>query len=404
MVALLATIANAETVVIELNNGKTIEGELVAENDQAVTLLRSGIREPYPRSDIKEIRRQRELTIPEQFAQRKANLDSDDLVERYKLAAWAYEEKAYRLALDEVRAIRDDITAETPEQLITALDKFETVINNRLQLEQPEAPAVGDQPQPDQSQPDQPDASRDNADDQSAPAKPLELLTDEQVNLIRVYEVDLAADPQVTVPRDVFNKLLENYRQEQAMEPFLASDGRRRLRTLSDSDFLRLLFDLRARNLYREITIRTDPPVMQDFRRIVYPNYVANYFRRYFSSGERPVLPLIFKRGNDTNEVYTNFYILAHASHEGNALIDRDRPEESLLLQWGLPRESARYPAPELKGWRPFFTGVDDRNFENYVDVLGNLYKPKPSYGIQYAMPTVRVPEPETDAQAQAEN
>ena len=68
LLGLFAT-ANAEKVVIELNNGNTIEGELVAENDQAVTILRSGIREPYPRSEIKEIRRQRELTIPEQFAQ-----------------------------------------------------------------------------------------------------------------------------------------------------------------------------------------------------------------------------------------------------------------------------------------------------------------------------------------------
>jgi len=393
LLGLVAT-ANAEKVVIELNNGNTIEGELVAENDQAVTILRSGIREPYPRSEIKEIRRQRELTIPEQFAQRKAAIEPTDLVERYKLAAWAYNEKAYRLARGEIESIRDAATDQTPPNLLAALDKLETVINNRLQLEQPEPPDVdGDNGQG--------QGQGQTGDQPPAPRAPLEPLTDEQVNLIRVYEVDLAADPRIVVPREVYPKLLEKYRTEPVMEPFLDANGLRRLRTLDDATFLRLLFELRARDLYGEVQVRTDPPVLLEFRRMFYRNYIANYFRRYFASGDNPVLPLLFKRGNDTNEIYTNFYILAHASHNGIPMMDRDRPNESLLLQWGLPRDVARYPAPDVPGWRPFFNGTDDRLFETYVEIIDNLYQPKPSYGFSYPVPAVRVPEPEPEPQTE---
>jgi len=390
LLALLCNAALAQQVEIELNNGTVVQGELVAESEQAVTLLRSGIREPYLRSDIKEIRTQRELTVDEQFDQRRAAIADTDLLERYKLAAWGVNAKAYRKALAEIQAIRLAADGDTPPSLLTALDKLETVVNNRLQLEEPEAT------------PDDPTAGTDDTQtpEQRPERKELTWLTDEQVNLIRVYEVDLKDNPRVLVPNEVYNELLENYRTDSAMEPFLQSDGRRRLRTLSDSRFLRLLFDLRAREMYGKVTIRTDPPALQDFRRIMYPNFVSSYFRRQYASGDEPVLPLLFKRGNETNEVYTNFYILAQASHNGMPMIDRDRPEESLLLQWALPRDQALYPAPQIPGWRPFFNGTDDRLFRQYVSVIDKLYQPKPDYGIDYAVPDVRLPQPARAGQA----
>ena len=68
-------------------------------------------------------------------------------------------------------------------------------------------------------------------------------------------------------------------------------------------------------------------------------------------------------------------------------MIDRAMPQRSLLLQWGLPRDAAIHPAPEIEGWRPRFTGPDDETFLKYVDWITQLYEPLPNYGVTYQWP-----------------
>ncbi len=62
-------------------------------------------------------------------------------------------------------------------------------------------------------------------------------------------------------------------------------------------------------------------------------------------------------------------------------MIDRASPEMSLLLQWGLARESARYPAPEIDGWEPMFRSTDDSEFRRYVDWIDSLFEDDLDYG-----------------------
>ena len=69
-------------------------------------------------------------------------------------------------------------------------------------------------------------------------------------------------------------------------------------------------------------------------------------------------------------------------------MIDRDYPEKSLLLQWGLPRDIAKYPAPEdLKRWRPSFTNTKSRQYQLILKWIDSLYDPAPNYEVKYSLP-----------------
>jgi len=86
----------------------------------------------------------------------------------------------------------------------------------------------------------------------------------------------------------------------------------------------------------------------------------------------------------------TNFYILTQTAIEGKPIIDRNVPEDSLLVQWGLPRESAKFAAPDdLKGWEPKFKSMDDERFIALVDWIKSLIAANQgsNYGIDYKTP-----------------
>ena len=97
-----------------------------------------------------------------------------------------------------------------------------------------------------------------------------------------------------------------------------------------------------------------------------------------------PGLDLFNARPDDEAEAYTNFFLLSRFTHEGKAMIDRDRPELSLLLQWGLEREAAKFPAPDVEGWRPRFRSPEDGDYRRLVDWIDSLFDNDPGYGITY--------------------
>ncbi len=85
--------------------------------------------------------------------------------------------------------------------------------------------------------------------------------------------------------------------------------------------------------------------------------------------------------------MYTNFYILHKYANKDGRMIDRTKPEESLLLQYGLPREMTNTPHPDVPGWRPRFTSKSDRLYEQYRAFIDSLWQPTPDYGITYTPP-----------------
>lgn len=370
MATLVAPAGLAAVAVVVTNSGQTLEGEVVAETPEQITLRIAGIDTPIKRDQISELTFKQ--TVQEEYAERRAKIADDDLDSRYALAYWLFENKAYDMALSELRPLeRIAPDSERVTRLIA-------LIEGKQQLEAREA-AAGTNPQVASTRTKPADTeTKENIGDQPA------LLSNEQISMIRLWELPpdlIEAKPRVRVPSDTLDKLFKDYASKTGVPK--GRTEQRIFRGKKGYEQLQLIFDLQARDLYDEVVVLEDPAALIEYRRNINPNYVARYFRQNFGTGQIPGLTLLGNRPNAIDEVYTNFYLLATATQNGLPLINRSAPDQSLLLQWGLPREFATHPAPEIEGWRPFFSGLEDPTYQRYVDWVESLYN-QPEYNIRY--------------------
>ncbi|MFN3167096.1 MAG: hypothetical protein ACE37H_08540 [Phycisphaeraceae bacterium] len=221
------------------------------------------------------------------------------------------------------------------------------------------------------------------------------LLTDEDIALIEVYEVDLKTDPppRIDIPKNVLEDFLKEFQEDdrvprgkEAQDEFLRADG---------VEQLSLLFTVRARDYYGKVRIKSPIKSLRDWSNL-HRRYLMGYFQPAFGEGAVKGLYLFgpeFGKGRDRQRLeMTNFYILTQVQIDGKALIDRKAPEESLLLQWGLPREEAKFPAPDAQGWRPYFKDTEDRRFVEMVEWIESLISVNQGsdYAIEYRIPGQR--------------
>ena len=217
------------------------------------------------------------------------------------------------------------------------------------------------------------------------------MLSDEDMNLIEVYEVHLDTEPppRIDIPKEALRKFLEDFKEDDRVprgkteeEEFLRADGK---------DQLALMFKVRARDFYKDVKVRSQIESLREWGSI-HRQYVLGFFQPNFGSGQVKGLYL-FGQGRDRHRIeMTNFYILTQVQIDGKPLIDRFNPAESLLLQWGLPREEAKFPAPDVKGWRPQFRNTEDKRFEEMVKWVESLIRENQGseYGIKYQIPGQR--------------
>ena len=367
--------AAATNVVVTRKGGLAIRGQLVAEMPDALVLRISGIETRISRKQIEKI--EYEKSAMEIYAARQTELNADDLAGRFSLAREMADLEAYDLALEVLLPLRQ----QNPDH--GRVQQLITIIEERQKLQFGTTSSIDRRGRA--------GGSPNNATvrgSQSDSQKQSKLLTDDQVNLIKLWELpaDLEqARPRVVVRRDTLEKFFKNYASEEMVPK--GRKAQNEFRALKSYQQLQLFFKVRARALYSEVVVRDDPPAMVQFRRFINGAYVARYFRRHFGQGQVPGLYLFGKQPNQIHEAYTNFYILSMYEYLGLPMIDRAMPQRSLLLQWGLPRDAAIHPAPEIEGWRPRFTGPDDETFLKYVDWITQLYEPLPNYGVTYQWP-----------------
>ena len=93
----------------------------------------------------------------------------------------------------------------------------------------------------------------------------------------------------------------------------------------------------------------------------------------------------LLQTGAATDRVrYTNLLILDRfRTKEGVPLLDWEQPEQSLLVQYGLPRSETTTPHPAVKGWKPLFTGRQ-RSMKDGAALWMNsmMQSPRPEYPI----------------------
>ncbi|MEM1212417.1 MAG: hypothetical protein AAGI68_08985 [Planctomycetota bacterium] len=321
-----------------------------------------------------------ETPAEREFKEKREALEDDNIDGRYQLAFDMYRRDELQIALSELK----DLESRAPED--GRMPRLIRLIERRLARNAQDAPP-NDAPA---ANPDQDAAAQPAAPQQEFTGRLIGepvYLDEKQRNLLAVYELpsDLAkAQPTIRISATTMREVFSNYadraevpRGRQAQAAFLREPGWKQLD---------LLFQLRAREYYGEARVLREPEALRTFRSRINRRYVAGYFRRHFGSGQLP-LHLYLKNPGDQREAYTNFYILSQYSYDGRPLINRDSPEDSLLLQWGLPRDAARFPAPLVENWEPYFNGIEDRRYTELVEWVRSLFVPEPTYGIQYVAP-----------------
>lgn len=222
-------------------------------------------------------------------------------------------------------------------------------------------------------------------------------LTDSQMNLLKVYEVNLKEQPapRVTVPSEVMDVLFRDYADSPQLPRGRAEQEL--WRTKPGLEQLELLFKVKARPLYEQVKVYGDPLSMYRFRQQIHRQVVVNYcgtqqchggVRSDRQGGTRAVGNFFVFRQKPLDDVtaYTNHLLLTQyvAPDTGLRMLNHDRPEMSLLLQYALPWSEATDRHPKGHGWNPLYSNMQDRDFQLVVQWIKMLQSR--SYPIDYSV------------------
>jgi hypothetical protein len=125
---------------------------------------------------------------------------------------------------------------------------------------------------------------------------------------------------------------------------------------------------------------------------------------------------MLFNPADNEPAAYTNFYILQQHVKQAPQqpgpfgrgelrMIDRARPDQSLLVQYMLPPTIAEHDHPQVPGYRPIVRGREDPVYLRTIDWIGKSLEPvEPDYGIDYRPPVGRATtEPAATQPAEAQ-
>ena len=170
------------------------------------------------------------------------------------------------------------------------------------------------------------------------------------MNIIRVFEIDFDNPPKLAVKKETIERIIRDY----AENPLLPASQTERaaLFRAKPLQVAKLLFDLRARELYGELQVLTEPPALNQFRQRVHNTWlIQTCATSKCHGGPESGRFYLHRRDYRKAEVrYTNLLLLERLEFdESYPLVNFERPRESLIIQYGLPRHLARRPPPAGK-------------------------------------------------------
>jgi hypothetical protein len=357
-----------QTGVVILRNGRQQEGIVLKDTFDHVLLDIDGIPARLPRRTVDHVIL--EPTFEERYAQYKAALGEGQPLRHFELCQWLMSMRKYEL----VRAELLELLAR--EQLPEA-QRLLKVVEAQLALRETAQPPAESRP-------------ADGAD-RPPPARgiPLEgILTPEDVNLIRVYEIDFDRPPKVSVEAETIRTMIDRYSASPLIPP--TETERRQLFRADPLEIVELLFKLRARELYPQVKVITEPWALNLFRRRVHNTWLLNSCATVHchGSGQAGRFYLYRHRFKEPQVRYTNLLILHRADLDPEwPLINYNHPEMSLIVQHGLPRMQARKPHPDVAGWKPVFGPAGHRMLRDTIQWIDAMMKPRPEYPVDFEPP-----------------
>jgi len=354
--------------IVYLRDGAVLEALVTADEYNQVVVRIEGIEHELPRSDVSYVRLK--PSFEDQLKNARDNIRDDDLEARIEIARWMAENGKLRMAKEELLAVLAQDDHPEAKQLIALYDA-------QIELETNASSA---------SKPLPPKADR-------VAGLPKRELTIDDVNIIRVYEIDFANPPKVTVASDVIKALIDTHGDH----PSIPTDARDReaLYRLRDIDQVKLIFDTKARELYPEIKVENEPQSLEIFRKKVHNAWLIRNCATSGCHGGNNAGRFYLHRydTSDPRTVYENLLILERLNlGGGNRLIDYENPELSLIIQHALPPSEARMPHPNVPGYEPVFPTGGGRLQQETERFIRTMYRPRPNYPVKFEPPTQEEP------------
>lgn len=384
------TPAAGTEVILILKEGNRVTGILVEETPDAIKVRIAGIETTFKSEMIERYEVLRPILERYEEMKKAIGDDPDGLA---TLAEWLRSREQHELALKEVNRLLTIDPNHTEGKRLKLLIEKQIELRSRSRSSPPKNPA-----------------------NQPAPAAPVvkpgehafPLLTDNQINLLKVFEIDLDDPPRMTIKRTTITKLIE----QNLGTPHIpvTQEGRDGIYRKTPAAILDLMFKLRARDLYAEVQVLDQPKSMKAFRDDVHAAWLVNSCATTACHGGEDAgrLMLFPSRPRADSSVYTNFLILdKFRMADGTALINYEQPERSALLHLGLPREDSLFRHPEVPrgtagrdAWKATFKDTQERTYTRTTDWIKLMYHPRPEYPIEYQPPRPSVVPPKDPAKA----
>jgi hypothetical protein len=357
-----------------MKDGTVFQGILTKDDGKHYILEIAGVPQTFAADKVDHVR-----TLPpvlERYKELRAATPEAEIDQRIALIRWLADRRQVEVALAEA----DLLLARNPKHA-GAIKLAEDLRRRFDLLVKPAQPAGADPVEP---------ADKPGANDGRITVRDFPLLTDAQVALIKVFEVDLGAHPKVIFPREAASRMLEEF----ASSPLIPAsrEGKDAILRQDPVETVQLMFRLRARDYYDKVKVIDQPEPMRRFRDDVQHVTLMSGCATSQCHGGRDAgrLVLFNYRPNNDVTLYTNYYILTnYRTAAGLPLIDWEKPEQSLLLQLALPRDLSRYRHPAVMKdgkdvWRAPLTGPDDRRAKGITDWIRSAYRPRPDYTLDY--------------------
>ncbi len=382
VVAMVAAFAIPAQQVVICKDGRRLTGE-VTKIEDGYRILMKGVSFEIFEDQVLKI--EDVITPKDELAKRLEKVDSRDTDGYYRVAKWAYDQNL----LDETQKILLDVLKLQPDH------ENATVLLKLVKMRLAGPVETG------------PTTTTKSGTDTLPPLAPSNLLNQEDIYRIRLME--LKSDDKVLVQyrNDVLERFIKSMR---GIGDFQTPEFERKFRGYPKVKQVLYVLDNTDREnsvIRDDILIKSDPRVMRDFRVRIWPIIARSYASPNCYGGVkgRDGLKLFNVPLTDERIAYTNFYILHTWERGGRKMINRDNPEMSLLLQYGLPKNLAKVPAPDYVPGPIFPTGKEDRNYKLIAEWIESLYRPflSPGYRIDYKLPGQDTAEPEPPATKPAE-
>ncbi|MDQ7014589.1 MAG: hypothetical protein Q9O74_11940 [Planctomycetota bacterium] len=371
-----------EMVVVFLRDGRRLEGRLITRDNAKVVLEIAGFPTTFNMANV--LRIDPVPPVADRYRQLRAIIADDDIEQLLLLTDWLRDREAFSLALVEVAHILrldpDNEQARALKQQIESTILLRAESMSRIKDAEPgsdHAPRTRPRQRPD-----------------------FPTLTRDQINLIKIYEVDLKDPPRLSVDRDTIRRLVEAYDGHDLIPQ--SREGRAALERRPPVYILELMFRLRAREFYNEVRVGGEPKAFSLFRENVHRPWLVPTCSSTACHGGQQSGNLWLKNTSPNNEqtIYTNFLILdRYRLADDTPLINYTEPAKSPLLQMALPRDVSLYPHPlvatsSTSVWRPVIGSTDDLRFAKAIQWINAMYQPRPEYPVTYEppKPTLGVP------------